>query len=578
MRRGQPQSTMKFELSICIAGEAGQGTQTIGKCMCRIFKRAGLQLFAIQDYMSRVRGGNNFYQIRVSTDPVFCPREKNDILVALDAASIALHTTRVHENGIIVVDAKKGLMKDADARVLDVPMGAMVAELGVGDILINSVAFGALAGLTGIPFNIVTEVLSEYFLKKGDAIIAANTRAASTGNEFTHARFPQSRFALPVLPDLGRLLINGNDALTLGAIRAGCKFYSAYPMSPSTTIMETMSGFAPDYGIVVEQAEDEIAAVNMVIGASFAGVRTMTSTSGGGFALMGEGISLAGMTETPLVIVNGQRPAPATGFPTRTEQADLDLAIHSGHGEFARAVFAPGTPEESFAVMLQAFEIAEKYQIPVVVLSDQYLADSLCSVNPAFLSGGVTGRFILSRKESNRMENYQRYAMTESGISPRAVPSWIKTPFYVDSDEHTPDGHITEDAAIRKTMVEKRFYKKLAGLQREVRNPVAVNTADAQLVLVGFGSTYGVMREAAESIRNRKIGFVHLSQVWPFPTVELRKALKNAQQIVTVENNAGAQLARLMRRETGIVAHQSLLKYDGRPFDLDYLIRELNGG
>jgi 2-oxoglutarate ferredoxin oxidoreductase subunit alpha len=546
--------------------------------MSGIFKRAGLSTFANQDAMSRIRGGNNFLQLRVADGPVCCPREKCDIIVALDKGSVYLHTASLTENGVIVADNETFRIDDVDKRLFNVPFRRIVAQMELDAILINSVACGVLTGLTGVPFDFAAETLRSFFSKKGDKLIDANFRAAKAGNEFVHAQNRENHIQVPALPDHDRLLMSGNDALALGAIKAGCRFYSAYPMSPSTDIMETMCRFAPDYKIVVEQAEDEIAAVNMVIGASFAGVRAMTGTSGGGFALMGEGISLAGMTETPLVIVNGQRPAPATGLPTRTEQADLDLAIHSGHGEFARAVFAPGTVEEAFTIMVHAFEMADKFQIPVVVLSDQYLADSQTTVDPKSLTGPAPIRHLLSKDESQSIELYRRYALTESGISPRAVPSWIKDPIYVDSDEHTEEGHITEDADVRVVMVQKRFHKKMALLEKEIIAPTAVNGENADLVLVGFGSTYGVMREAAETTTSQKIGFLHLSQVWPFPAGAVTAALEKANRVVTVENNAGAQLAKLLRRETGIVVNGSILKYDGRPFAIDFLIRELNRG
>lgn len=567
---------MKPEVSIRIAGEAGQGTQTMGSVICKILKLAGLHIFANQDYMSRVRGGNNFFQIRAAEHPVYAIRNKCDIIVALDRASVTLHKESVTDDGVIVVDKDAFHIQDPDTRVLPVPMHGIVAEIGVNDLFVNSVACGVLVALAGVPFEYAAQVLRSVFSKKGESVVNSNIKAAQAGHEFSLAHHGGDAFCLPVSPGRERLLMDGNEALALGAIRAGCKFYSAYPMTPSTSIMETICHYAPAFSIVVEQAEDEIAAINMVIGASFAGVRAMTSTSGGGFALMGEGISLAGMTETPVVIVDGQRPAPATGFPTRTEQADLDLVIHSGHGEFARAVFAPGTAQEAFAIMPHAFGIAEKYQVPVVILSDQHLADSQCTVDASSLRAPEPRRYVISKEESLKINHYQRYAITESGISPRAVPLWIKEAIYVDSDEHTPEGHITEDAAIRVKMVEKRFLKKTALLEREILPPTADYLENADVVLVGFGSTYGVMRECAQTAENRKVGFIHISQVWPFPVVEVTEALKNAKMIVTIENNAGAQLAKLMRRETGIAAHHSILKYDGRPFDTDSLVLELN--
>jgi 2-oxoglutarate ferredoxin oxidoreductase subunit alpha len=333
--------------------------------------------------------------------------------------------------------------------------------------------------------------------------------------------------------------------------------------------MERMSGYAKQFDILVEQAEDEIAAINMAIGASFCGVRSLAATSGGGFALMVEGLSLAGMTETPIVIVVAQRPGPATGFPTRTEQADLDFILSAGHGEFCRVLYTPGTIAEAFYLTGKAFSVSEKYQIPVLILSDQHLAECYQDIPDLDQNKISCERFIISKEESLKIKDYKRYALNESGISPRAIPSWIADPVYADSDEHTEEGHITEDAGIRVKMVEKRLYKKMADLEREVEEPTTENINLAQIILLGFGSTYGVLKEISDSLGS-KVGFVHLSQVWPFPKEQLRRALK-AKKIITVENNAAGQLAKLLRRETGIEADGSILKFDGRPFNLDDL-------
>ncbi|MBF0484076.1 MAG: 2-oxoacid:acceptor oxidoreductase subunit alpha, partial [Candidatus Omnitrophica bacterium] len=298
----------------------------------------------------------------------------------------------------------------------------------------------------------------------------------------------------------------------------------------------------------------------------------MTGTSGGGFALMTEGLSLAGMIETPIVVVDSQRPAPATGFPTRTEQADLDLLIHAGHGEFARVIYAPGTIEEAFDLTIKAFDVAEKYQIPALIMTDQHLADSIRDVDTPLNKNVKIQRYILSLEESKNIKNYKRYQLTDSGISPLAVPSWIDDVIYADSDEHTEEGHITEDAGMRKKMVEKRFYKKIEGLKKEIIPPIAYKVSGAHLVLLGFGSTYGVMKDVCDAMHEKKIGFVHLSQVWPFPNHEIKLLLAGAKKIITVENNAGGQFTKLFKCETGMMVNGTILKFDGRPFDLDGLM------
>lgn len=562
---------MRRELTIRITGEAGQGMQTVGFALCKLAKKRGLYLFANQDYMSRIRGGNNFFQLRIAYAPVFSLRKAADIIVALDRPSVDIHKKALSKQGIMILDAKKFSINETDKMFFDVPLYKMAQDIGGSELFVNSVSLGVLAAITGAKIDYVNEVLRDIFSDKNEEIIQKNIEAAKAGFDFSKNNFKNDGFVLKEGNFKESLLMNGNDAISLGAIKAGCKFYSAYPMTPSTSIMNNMAHFAKGFNIVVEQAEDEIAAINMIIGSSFAGARSMAATSGGGFALMVEGLSLAGMTETPIVVVDAQRPAPATGFPTRTEQADLNFLTYAGHGEFARAIFSPGTIEQCFYLTVKAFNLAEKYQIPVLMMTDQHLADSYLNINVFKTDKIKVSRHIISKEDSKNISGYKRYQLTGTGISPRAIPSWINDVIYADSDEHTEEGHITEDAAIRKKMVEKRFYKKMAGLLKEVEKPCSYNIKGANTVLVGFGSTYGVMKEACDALKDKKIGFVHLSQVWPFPSQDLSKLLKAKRNVLTIENNAGAQLAGLIRQQIGIKARGSILKFDGRPFNIDEL-------
>lgn len=563
------------EFTISIAGEAGQGTQTIGAALCRLFNKAGLYIFSDQDVMSRIKGGNNFFRLRISQMPLYAPRDRSDIVVALDKRSVTLHREKLSSVGILVMDRQKFNITDTDKVFFDAPFYDMANKIGGGELFVNSAALGVLCGIIKVEFKYLDETLRSVFSAKSEEVIAKNIEAARAGYDFSGDNFKSDIFAIKEGSAKENLLMNGNEAIALGAIRAGCKFYSAYPMSPSTSIMNFVADHAKKFNIVVEQAEDEIAAINMIIGASYAGVRSMTATSGGGFALMAEGLSLAGMTETPIVAVDAQRPAPATGFPTRTEQADLDFLIHAGHGEFARVIFAPGTVEEAFYLTVKAFNLAEKYQIPVLIMTDQHLAESYRNIEKFDLNKARVKRYIISKEDSPKIINYKRYQLTESGISPLAVPSWINDVIYADSDEHTEEGHITEDAQIRVRMVEKRFYKKMAGLSGEIEKPTGYNIEGAKVLLIGFGSTYGAMKEVADRMKEDRIGFIHLSQLWPFPAADITGLLKDAKRAVTVENNAGGQLARLIRRETGIKIEKSILKFDGRPFDLDCLMQRV---
>lgn len=568
---------MNNELTIRIAGEAGQGMQTVGFALCKLFKNVGLHVFANQDYMSRIRGGNNFFQIRAGGKPLEALRAKSDIVVALDKGSVELHRPTLAPGGRLVLDKKRFAVGGSDSAFFDIPFYTIAAHTGGSELYSNSVAFGIVAGMMKFDRAAVEAVMRGVFSDKSPDIAAKNTAAAGAGYEAALKNCVCEGFSLKAGTVPGAMLMNGNDALSLGVIRAGCKFYSAYPMTPSTGVMDFLAHYARNFGIVVEQAEDEIAAINMAIGASAAGVRAMTGTSGGGFALMAEGVSLAGMTETPVVVLDAQRPAPATGFPTRTEQADLDFVIAAGHGEFARVVLAPGTIEEAFYLAVRAFNLAEKYQIPVFLMTDQHLADSYRDIGPFSMRRAQVERAIISKKDSASVSDYKRYLLTESGISPRAVPSWIRDPIYVDSDEHTEEGHITEDAGIRIRMVEKRLHKKMALLAGEAEPPAAYRTGDAQVLLIGFGSTSGVIRETVDALRPEfRVGALHFPWVWPFPADHFKRLTGGARMLITVENNAAGQFARLIRRETGVETAASVRKYDGRPFDLDGLATEAN--
>jgi len=558
------------ELNIRITGEAGQGMNTIGVVISKTFKEAGYHIFSHQDYMSRIRGGNNFYQIRVSTDPVHSPRERIDILIPLTAEALKIHKKSLDEDNIAIVDKKRFNVENCE-NYFCIDFYNLADEAGGNDIYVNAVCAGTLAAISGIDLDIVRKVLSDIFSSKGNKIVSNNKKAAELGFHKTKDTFDTEKFQLKKGNKSPRYILTGKQAVGLGAISAGCKFYSAYPMSPSTGVMETVAQYAEKFGIMVEQAEDEIAAVNMVIGASACGVRSMVSTSGGGFALMGEGISLAGMTETPLVVGNFQRPGPATGFPTRTEQADLNLVLGAGHGEFAKVIYTPGTIEESFYLTKRAFNISEKYQIPVIILSDQFLADSARNIDKFDFDREAIERDYITAEEAKKIKDYKRYKLTSSGVSPRAVFSLIDEVIYLDSDEHTEEGHITEEAEIREAMVNKRYHKKTKSLIEEFIGPVVYKLEKAEKVFFCFGSIFPVLKESLESIDSNRLAMIHLPQVWPINKNKIISLIKNAKNVYTVENNAEGQLAKLLRRETGVEVNSSILKYDGRPFTLDEL-------
>ncbi|MEW6714964.1 MAG: 2-oxoacid:acceptor oxidoreductase subunit alpha [Nitrospirota bacterium] len=568
-----------MDYTIKIGGEAGQGIQTIGDTLAKVFARTGYHVFTHQDYESRIRGGHNFFQIRISDSTVVASRKRIDILVALDNESIAIHKDELSDGGLIIYDSSSLKQKHDELSFLDVPFSKLAEEHGGEKIMSNTVATGAVLGMLGTDLDILNDILNDAFRKKGKKMMEGNRNAAVAGHDFAIKNCLKCSFSL-ARPSKPKMLIAGVDAIGFGAIASGCKFYSAYPMTPSTGIMNYIAGKGKDYGIIVEQAEDEIAAINMALGASFAGVRAMTGTAGGGFALMVEGLSLSGMTETPVVIALGQRPAPATGFPTRTEQGDLNFALYAAHGEFPRVIFAPGTPEQAFYLTNKAFDLAEKYQIPAIVIFDTYLADSEWTYERFDIGKIKYDDYRLRGEAFNNLTEYKRHAFTETGVSPLGVPGDSRHLVVTDSDEHDEEGHMVEDAETRIKMINKRLFKKLPLIKQEIEPPIIYGDPAPEIVLAGWGSNYGVMKEAVDMLSaNNKIAMLHFIEIYPFPSTDkfdYLKVLADAKLAVCIENNATGQFARLMRTETGFEFKAKISRCDGRPFLLEEMTGEIN--
>ncbi len=565
--------------TIKVGGAAGQGLQTVGGFLARVFARSGYHVFAFQDYESRVRGGHNFYQLRFSDLRVLAPRRPVDILVALDRESVDLHAGELVADGFVVYDPSELKRTFESDRFVAVPFGEIAERNGGDRVMSNTAASGAVLGMLGMSPDLLDVVVEDAFAAK-PGVIEANRRVARAGWDYGGSNCPRCAFR-PAPRDTAKLLVEGNQAVALAAIASGCRFYSGYPMTPTTGILDFMAMHAERHEIVVEQAEDEISAINMVLGASYAGLRSMTSTSGGGFALMVEGLSLAGMTETPLVIVLGQRPGPATGLPTRTEQADLLFALFAGHGEVPRVVFAPGNPGQAMRLVNKAFDLTEKYQVPAIVLTDQHLADSSWSLD-GIDPGSFTWRDYRLRGDAfGSLEEYRRHAFTSDGVSPMAVPGDAPHLVVTDSDEHDESGHLTEDAVIRRRMVEKRYHLKLPNISAEISPPELYGSDRPDLLLVGWGSSYGVMKEAVEHLSaTRDAAMLHFSELQPFPGESMGwyvDLMRGAGEAICVENNAGGRFARLLRMETGYTFRRSILKYDGRPFTVEELLEEIDG-
>jgi 2-oxoglutarate ferredoxin oxidoreductase subunit alpha len=563
--------------------------------------RAGHHVFVSQDVMSRIRGGHNFARVRVSTAPVAADGDQAQILIALDPALVERHIPHLAPDAVVVTDAAGELHEGINAVRLP------LADLAREPVMVNAVAVGAALALTGswgqspsgdspLPAGL-EEMFRSQFASKGEDVVKRNVAAAEAGYravvEDQKRCCPHKLQALGTVPMRGqsptepgdRLLISGAEALALGAIAAGVRVVTGYPMSPATSIVEYCFRHAQEAGLIVEQTEDEVSAANLAIGAAFAGARSMVCTAGGGFCLMNEALSLAGMTETPLVLCVGMRPGPATGLATRTEQADLLSSIYAGHGEFPRAVLTPADAGQAFQAAQDAFAIADEYQTPVIILFDQFMADALWTVErDALKIDNRQGRQERHVPEGLEPYAYRRYEVTESGVSPMVLPGTSQQLVYVDSDEHTEEGHIAESAAMRLLMVNKR-NAKLAGIRQELETRKVEVEAEvqAETLVFCFGSSRGVVSEALARLRSKghSVAMVHLGHVWPFPADAVAGLVVKDRKVLTVEENYMGQLAQLLSQECGVRAAGTVRRYDGRQFtvaEVEAGLEELIGG
>lgn len=562
----------KDEVSVVLCGEAGQGIQTGEQILARCLKLSGFHVFATKEYMSRVRGGSNSTEIRISSKRVSAYLDRIDILIPFHQGAIKHVEKRITPETIVLGD-KEIISKDSPLEVkefIDIPFSKIASDIG-GRIYVNIIAAGVVLGTIGVEQHLLTNFTREFFSKKSEDVIKRNIEAIKKGYEIGTQILNSGKIEFTIRSSSkikDENLLNGAEAVGLGALAGGCKFLSSYPMSPSTGVMVFLSQQMEDFDIVVEQAEDEISAINMAIGASYGGARSMVTTSGGGFALMIEGVSLAGMLEIPVVIHLGQRPGPATGLPTRTEQADLELALYSGHGEFPRIILAPGNLKDAFFLTQKAFNLADKYQIPVFVLTDQYLIDSLMNLPLLDISDTRDENHVVKTHKG-----YKRYELTEDGISPRGIPGFGEGLVGVDSDEHDEEAHITEDLVLRKKMVDKRL-KKLDSIKKEIVPPELVGSSNYKVLITGWGSTYNVVREALQELGREDISFLHFKQVYPLYE-GTRDYLQKAQKNIIVENNATSQFGKLIKLYTGVDIEAKILKYNGLAFSVEEVAAEI---
>ena len=553
-----------MSLTIRIAGEAGQGVLTMGGLLVDSFADMGLNVLATRSYMSRIRGGLNWYDVRIGERPLYGPATKADLLIALTDAAMDVLRGETSAEGVILYN---GAASDG---AVAIDLDAVAKETGGGELYSNTVAAGAAFALLGYDVGQLETLLEKKFGKKGPDVASANRACARKGAELAAGKSGGLSGPKPAGPAVR--VYDGATAIGLSAAVSGVKFATAYPMTPGTAIFTYLAGAADEYGIVVEQAEDEIAAVNMICGAAYAGVPAMTMTSGGGFALMAEGLSLAGIMEVPILIAIAQRPGPATGLPTRTAQQDLLFAVRAGHGEFARAIFAPGSVRQCYDLTRLALETAHRYQTPVLLLTDQFLQDleqSMEELDP-------TLRAIDRQIVTDAGGDYLRYAAAESGVSPRAIPGG-QALVVCDSDEHTPDGHISEDLQAHLQQQDKRMAK-LEAMTAEALAPKRYGPEDAETLLLTWGSTYGPAREAVDLLTESgvSVAMLHFAQVWPINADAAAAAIGSPRRIVSVEGNQTGQFATLLRSQGLLPQCELITNYSGLPFTGDQIARRVS--
>ncbi|MFO7246712.1 MAG: 2-oxoacid:acceptor oxidoreductase subunit alpha [Thermaerobacter sp.] len=583
------------DLTVTIGGDAGQGIESSGTAFARALMRAGWHIFTMVDYRSRIRGGHNFYQIRVSDRPLYSHSDPVHLLLAMTEETLKIHLDNLAPGAAVIYDegfkrVDRAEIEAAGVLAFPAPLSRLAARHG-SKVMMNTAALGAAAGLLGVDLEPIASVIHDNFGRKGSRVAEANQEVLREARDWAAAELARReggqaggngqdgqapsafRYRLgPRGPVTGRrMAIHGNHALALGAVAGGCRFAAAYPMTPGTSLFEFLTAHSHRTGVVTKHAEDEIAAMCMVVGAAHAGARALTTTSGGGFSLMVEALGMAGMVELPVVIVVAQRGGPSTGLPTRTEQGDLLFAVHASQGEFPRIVLAPGTIEDCFEAGWRAFNLAESFQCPVIILTDQYLASSLRDLPAGALDrrGVVIDRGpVLTASDLDALaEPYLRFRDTPSGVSPRAIPGHPKGVYALTTDEHDEESHITEEIGSRVQQMAKRM-RKLDSAAAAMRGPRWYGPPDAEVTLICWGSLYGPCRDAVDraAAAGRSVNMLHFSDLWPLPEDEVNMALAMVNRAVAVEQNYSGQFARLLRMVTGFEVEATLNKFDGRQF------------
>ncbi len=571
---------MPEDLNWAIGGEAGDGIDSTGKIFAQALSRAGRHVFTSKDFASRIRGGYTAYKIRTSVDRVESVVDRLDVLIALTQRTVDENMDELHDGSVIIYDGERTTMQDLeipDGMIgLDVPLKRLAEDAG-GAIMRNVVALGAACAVTEFPIENLDEALEKRFGDKGEAIVSNNKEAARLGDEFVREEYDRSFGYDLECTDENYVLLNGDEAIGMGALAAGCRFYAGYPITPATNVMEYLTGRIERYGGAVVQAEDELAAINLALGAARAGARSMTATSGPGIDLMAETFGLVATTETPLVIADVMRSGPSTGMPTKQEQGDLDMLLYGGHGEIPRFVVAPTTVAECFHCTVEAFNLAEKYQTPVYLVSDLALAVTEQTYPPEEFDmdavdierGNVVDEDTVA-EYTDHAGKFQPHLATEDGISPRSFPGTAGGAHMTTGLEHDELGRRTEDAEVRVEQVDKRQRKVDTARERETWDYREFGDPEAETLVVSWGSNEGAMREAMEYLEAEDVSVRFISCPYLFPRADLTEEFETAEQVIVVECNATGQFADVLEHDT-LQRVERVNKYTGVRYKADEL-------
>jgi 2-oxoglutarate ferredoxin oxidoreductase subunit alpha len=575
--------TMENVVSVKIGAEAGQGVKSAGLMLAKLAVRSGYHIYNHIEFPSLIRGGHNVIQINVSKDEVSAPRKVNDLLVALNQDTINKHYSEFADGSGVIFDSKGKIDTSKvpeNVNLFGIPLSELAGKAGNSglpvnkNLLINTVALGVVTAFLGGSMSILAELISEEFSNKGEAIVKSNISAAESGFNFTLGKLQkylkQDLKPLDMVSTfIPHMVVSGNEAVALGAISAGLQYAAIYPMSPISNILHVLAENQEKFGFIYKQPEDEISAINMAIGASYAGARSMVATSGGGFCLMTEGYGLAGMTETPLVIIEGMRPGPATGLPTWSDQGDLQMILNAHQGDFPRIVLAAGDAKEAFELTMKAFNLTDKYQTPVVLILDK----NICENDQNFpLFDFSDYKIDRGKFSSELLPEYQRYKYSEDGISQRTVPG-VGNYFCANSDEHDQIGYSSEDGETRNKMMEKRMSKLKTCKEQDMEAPQLFGPESADITIVSWGSNKGSILHALKVLKN--VNYIHISWMSPFPSEELTKILSKSKYILNIESNYTGHMARLIRENTKIEIDDDLFKYDGRQFYPEEIVEKI---